>query len=325
MRAPCATPISVPKITAFVSHEDTPRHDTGWRHPDHQGRIPAIARAVYKDMLTLFDPLLELSATPATDDDLLLVHTPGHVARVREAAARAGSEVAELDGVRLSGASDEAARASVGGALTAAEAVLAGDVRNAFVLARPPGRDALADAAVGFSLFNTVAIAARHLRERHGMERVLVVSWGSRPATHLRQALADAPWVRMVDIHAHPQSFPAPQADPQPPMPGDVPLPPGSDGAVFARALGDALDALGSDAPEFVLLSAGFDILAGDPLGSLAVDPREIHDVTRVLREWADVHAGGRLVSVLEGGYDAANTARAVVQHLRALIGLGSA
>lgn len=311
------------KITAFVSHEDTPRHDTGWNHPDHQGRIPAIARAVYKDMLTLFEPLLELSATPATDEDLLLVHTPEYVARVRDAAARAGSQAAELDGVRLSGASDEAARASVGGALTAIDAVLAGDVRNAFVLARPPGRDALADSAAGFSLYNTVAIAARHLRERHGAERVLVVSWGSRPATHLRQTLADAPWARMIDIHAHPQSFPAPRHDAPAPAPGDVPLPPGSDGAVFARALGDALDALGSDAaPEFVLLSAGFDILAGDPLGSLAVDSREVHEITRVLREWADAHAGGRLVSVLEGGYDAANTARAVVQQLRALIGL---
>jgi acetoin utilization deacetylase AcuC-like enzyme len=201
--------------------------------------------------------------------------------------------------------------------------VLAGDVRNAFVLARPPGRDALPDSAAGFSLFNTVAIAARHLRERHGVERALVVSWGSRPATHLRQALADAPGVRVVDIHAHPQSFPAPQAAPPAPMPGDVPLPPGSDGAVFAGALDDALDALGSDAaPEFVLLSAGFDILAGDPLGSLAVDPRGVHEVTRVLREWADARAGGRLVSVLEGGYEAQNTARAVVQHLRALTGL---
>ncbi|HLL84524.1 MAG TPA: hypothetical protein VK420_17800 [Longimicrobium sp.] len=313
----------MPKITAFVSHEDTPRHDTGWNHPDHQGRIPAIARAVYKDMLTLFDPLLELSATPATDEDLLLVHTPEHVARVREASAQAGSQVAELDGVRISGASDVAARASAGGALTAIEAVLAGDVRNAFVLARPPGRDALADSAAGFSLFNTAAIAARHLHERHGVERVLVVSWGSRPATHLRQLLADAPWVRMIDVHAHPQSFPAPLPDPPSPVPGDVPLPPGSDGAAFARALRGALDALGSDAAvEFVLLSTGFDILGGDPLGSLAVDPREVHDITRVLREWADAHAGGRLVAVLEGGYEAGNTARAVVQHLRALIGL---
>ena len=322
---PRATSDPVPKITAFVSHQDTPRHDTGWNHPDHQGRIPAIARAVYKDMLTLFEPLLELSATPATDEDLLLVHTPSHVARVREAASRAGGEVAEVDGVRLSGASDEAARASAGGALTAIDAVLAGEVRNAFVLARPPGRDALADSAAVFSLFNTVAIAARHLHERHGVERVLVVSWGSRPATHLRQTLADAPWIRMVDVHAHPRSFPAPQADPPAPLPGDVPLPPGSDGAVFARALGGALDALHSQpAPEFVLLAAGFDILAGDPLGSLAVDPREVHDITRVLREWADEHTGGRLVSMLEGGYDAAKTARAVVQHLRALIGLES-
>ncbi|HEX8829770.1 MAG TPA: hypothetical protein VF705_01305, partial [Longimicrobium sp.] len=93
------------KITAFVSHEDVPRHDTGWSHPDHQGRIPAIARAVYKDMLTLFEPMLELSAVPATDEDLRLVHSAEYVRRVREAAGGAGAQVAELDGVRLSGAS----------------------------------------------------------------------------------------------------------------------------------------------------------------------------------------------------------------------------
>ncbi|CAA9344766.1 MAG: Acetylspermidine deacetylase; Deacetylases, including yeast histone deacetylase and acetoin utilization protein [uncultured Gemmatimonadetes bacterium] len=281
------------KITAFVSHEDIPRHDTGWNHPDHQGRIPAIARAVYRDMLTLFEPMLELSAVPATDEDLRLVHTAEYVRRVREAA---GAQAAEIDGVRISGASDEAARASVGGALTAVDAVLGGDVRNAFVLARPPGRDALPDAAAGFSIFNTVAIAARHLRERRGTRSVLVVSWGSSPATHLRSVLA-APWLQMIDIHT-----------PQ-------------EGAAFADALRDALGALPS-APGFVLLSAGFDILAGDPVGTLAVEPREVYDITRVLREWADQHASGRLVSVLEGGYDATATARAVVQHLRALIGL---
>jgi acetoin utilization deacetylase AcuC-like enzyme len=277
------------KITAFVSHEDIPRHDTGWNHPDHQGRIPAIARAVYRDMLTLFEPMLELSAMPATDEDLRLVHTAEYVRRVREAAT-------EIDGVRVSGASDEAARASVGGALTAVDAVLAGDVRNAFVLARPPGRDALPDAAAGFSIFNTVAIAARHLHERRGTGSVLVVSWGSSPARHLREVVS-APWLQMIDIHTP------------------------SDGAAFAAALRDALGALPS-APEFVLLSAGFDILAGDPVGSLAVEPRDVYDITRVLREWVDEHASGRLVSVLEGGYDAPRTARAVVQHLRALIGL---
>lgn len=285
------------KITAFVSHEDVPRHDTGWNHPDHQGRIPAIARAVYKDMLTLFEPMLELSATPATDEDLRLVHSAEYVQRVRDVAAGAGTQVAELDGVRLSGATDEAARASVGGALTAVDAVLVGDVRNAFVLARPAGRDALPDEAAGFSIFNTVAIAARHLHERRGVGSVLVVSWGSSPATHLRHVL-NAPWLQMIDIHA-----------------------PGSDGAAFADALRGALGSVPS-APEFVLLSAGFDILAGDPVGSLAVEPRDIHDITRVLREWTDQHASGRLVSVLDGGYDAPRTARAVVQHLRALIGL---
>ena len=109
------------------------------------------------------------------------------------------------------------------------------------------------------------------------------------------------------------------------PIPGAA-LPPGSDGDAFASALRDVLDAVPADeSPDFVLLSAGFDILAADAHGSLAVQPDEVHAITTVLREWADAHAGGRLVSVLEGGYAANETARAVIQHLRALAGLPAA
>jgi len=315
------------KVTAFVSHEDSPRHDTGWNHPDHQGRLPAAARAVYRDMLTLFEPMLELSATPAGDDDLALVHTERYIRAVGDIVAQAAAEnrVLELDGVRVSAATGEAARAAAGGALTAIDAVLRGEVRNGFVLARPPGHDALPDRASGFSIFNTVAIAARHLRQRRDVEHVLVVSWGDRPATHLRQALETTDGVRVISIHAHPQSFPEPATDPPPPAPGDVPLPPGSDGAAFTAALRIALAELPAGESPFILLAAGFDILAADPLGRLAVEVGEVHGLTVALREWADSRAAGRLVSVLEGGYDAPATAGAIVQHLRGLIGLPAA
>ncbi|HEX6909381.1 MAG TPA: hypothetical protein VF142_03250, partial [Longimicrobium sp.] len=158
-------------LTAFVSHEDASRHDTGWNHPDHQGRLPAIVRAVQRDMVALWEPLRQMEAVPATEADLLLVHTPAYVARVRGRALESAREerTLELGGVPVSGASWDAALASVGAALTAVDAVLDGSVRNAFALARPPGRGAAADAPGEFSLFNTVAIAARHLRARRGV------------------------------------------------------------------------------------------------------------------------------------------------------------
>ena len=308
------------KVTAYVSHHDSPRHDTGWSHPDHQGRIPAITRAVHRDMVALWDPILQLEAAPAAEADLRLVHTQRHIAEVQATAmmADAQGKVLALGGVPVSGASWDAAIAAAGGGITAVDAVLAGEARNAFVAARPPGRGARPDAAGGFSLFNNVAVAARHLRERRGSARVLVVAWGSEPADTLRLALGYDPAVSVVSLHARPEAADAPE-----PSRGDVALEPGSGGDAFAAAQRQALEAIPpEETPDFVLLSAGFDILAGDPLGRLAVAPRDVHDLTRDLREWADARSGGRLVSILEGGYDADATARAVVQHLRALAGV---
>lgn len=316
--------------TAFVSHEDASRHDTGWNHPDHQGRLPAIVRAVQRDMVALWEPLRQMEAIPAAEADLLLVHTPAYVARVRERATQSArdGQTLELDGVPVSGASWDAALVSVGAALTAIDAVLDGGARNGFALARPPGRGASADEAGEFSLFNTVAIAARHLRARRGVGRVLVVAWGAHAPVALARLLAEAgdDGVRLISIHQHPRSFPDPRPmDDDPPIPGAA-LAPGSTGEDFAAALREALGAIPADeAPDFVLLSAGFDILAADKQGALAVQPDEVYAVTTVLREWADVHAGGRLVSVLEGGYAAAETARAVIQHLHALAGIDPA
>ncbi|HEY0016641.1 MAG TPA: hypothetical protein VGC13_09995 [Longimicrobium sp.] len=314
-------------VTAFVSHEDSSRHDTGWSHLDHQGRLPAIVRAVQRDMVALWEPLHQLEGVPATEDDLLRIHTPDYMERVRDLAmdAARAEQTLMLDGVPVSGASWDAALAGAGAALTAVDAVLAGEVRNGFALARPPGRGASADAAGECSLFNNVAIAARHLRERRGIERVLVVAWGALQPLALAQVLAGDDGIRLISIHQHPQSFPDPQPesdDDDPPIPGAA-LAPGSGGDDFAAALREALDAIpAAESPGFVLLSAGFCILAADSHGSLAVEPDEVYDITLLLREWVDAHAGGRLVSVLEGGYAAAETARAVIQHLHALAGL---
>ena len=311
----------MPKVTAYVSHESCSLHDTGWSHPDHQGRLPAVTRAVYRDMVALYEPLLQVEGVPATEPQLLRVHTRRYVDDVRRTAIAAAAEgrPLELGGVPVSGASWDAALAAAGSAITAGDAVMRGDVRNAFAAVRPPGRGAGADEPGEHSLFNNVAVAARHLREAHGSARVQVVAWGARPADAIRQVLAGDPGIGVLSIHPHPDA-------PAEANRNDVAVPAGSDGAAFARAMQVALHAVPPEAsPDFVLLSAGFDILAGDPLGGLAVTPREVYDLTLALREWAEARAGGRLVSVLEGGYHASATGEAVVQHLRALAGLPAA
>lgn len=310
-------------VTAFVGHADCARHDTGWKHPEHQGRLPALVRAVYRDMLTLHDHLREVEAQPASEDDLRLIHTDGYIARVREAsrlAAQRGEPIGFEADAPVSGASWNAALAAVGGALTAVDLVLAGEVRNAFCAARPPGAAARADRAGGHALFNTVAIAARHLRERRGLGRVLVVEWRGSGTSALGELLGADPGVRLVGVGT---GGAAAAAGHRASM---VSLPPGTDAGLFLPAFEAALDtALAEDPPEFMLLAAGFDVLATDPLGGLALDAADVHPLTARLRERADAACAGRLVSVLEGGYDPPALGRAVVQHLRALAGLPSA
>ena len=313
--------------TAFVSHYDCSRHDTGWGHPEHQGRLPALTRAVYRDMLTLHGHLLELEARPATEEDLLLVHTPEYVRSVREASQRAEQEGRSLPfagEVVVSGASWEAALAAARAAVNGVEAVLAGEVRNAFCPTRPPGRDAAAARPGGHSLFNSVAVAARHLRERRGVERVLVVDWGAHPPQGTPEVLGGVAGVRVLSVHQHPAPVLADEVDTRADAANlrSLGLPPGTGGEGFGAALAEGLEEAAGWEPQFILVSAGFDILAGDPLGGLTVQPREVYDLTMQVRELADRVCGGRLVSLLEGGYDASATGRAVVQHVRALAGL---
>jgi acetoin utilization deacetylase AcuC-like enzyme len=223
--------------------------------------------------------------------------------------------------VPVSGATWDAVLASAGGALTAVDAVMRGEVRNAFVLARPPGRDAAPSRGGRFSLVNTVAVAARHLRVRHAVDRVVVLAWGIDPPTALGTCLAADEGTCVVSVQQTP--YAQPDALVVPGVHASLGLPKGSDAAALRDATLSMLREAGP--ADFLLLSAGFDLLTGDPLGDLAVDPDAVHGVTLALREWVEQNAAGRLVSVLEGGYTAGRTARAVVQHLRALAGLPAA
>lgn len=339
--------------TAFIGHQDCSRHDTGWKHPDHQGRLPALVRAVYRDMLTLHDHLVEVEARHATEEELLLVHTPEYVARVREIAARAastGESIPVSEETVISGATWDAALASAGAAVTGVETVLSGAARSAFCAVRPPGSEAAASSWGRFSIFNNVAIAALSARVTGAGRRVLVVEWAASPATTLAEILGGRDGVRLVTVagtggsrgaggaaredHPAEEYHPAQGARAAAPAGGGC-LPEGASpatvallaagaaGGEYAAAQERVLDtALRDFEPDLIVLSAGFDALAADPLGDLSLIPSDYHLLTRALVERADRHCGGRIVSVLDGGFDPAATGHAVVQQLRALTGL---
>ncbi len=309
--------------TAFVTHHDCSRHDTGWAHPEHQGRLPAIARAVYREMLSLHEVLREMEGRPAGQDDLRLVHDGAYLARVRDGVAQAEREGRPVDfegGTMLSAASWDALTAGAGCAITAADALLEGAAANAFCAIRPPGSGAGRSRAGNHAIVNSAAIAALHLRRRRGMDAVLILEWGENYGSGTADIVGDDPGIRYIALHSE-------ASDSTPSSAGrtSVPLPRGA-------GVGELLDRLDATVPELlsgfqpqtVILSLGLDILASDPHGTLAVDPSDLYSLTRAVVALADESSEGRLLSILEGGYDPPAMGAAVVHHLKALAGIAS-
>ncbi|MFS8637258.1 MAG: histone deacetylase [Gemmatimonadota bacterium] len=317
--------------TALVMHPDCARHDTGWGHPEHQGRLPAVVNALYMDTPALLNVVRQVEAEPASPEALLRVHTGAHVERVRAAvdqAARSGRQVALDPDTIVSDASWDAALAAAGCAITATALVLDGETRTAFAVCRPPGHHATPDRAMGFCLFNNVAVAARWAQAERGVERVLIVDWDVHHGNGTQDIFYEDPSVYFISLHMSPHWPGTGGADEIGAGAGkgttrNVPLPPGTGPEVYRRALDEALDAaLAGFAPELVLISAGFDCLTGDPLGGLCLEPADLHAITRHIIERTHATARGRVVAVLEGGYVPARLGAGVVQVLRALGGL---
>lgn len=307
--------------TAFVTHHDCSRHDTGWGHPEHQGRLPAVARAVYREMLTFHAVLREVEGVPLTDEDLQLAHTPAYLQRVRKAvgeAAAAGEPLAWENGTVLSGASWDAVTAAAGCAVTAADLVLDGGADNAFCAVRPPGSGAGRESAGNHAIVNNVAIAARHLRHRRGLDSVLIVEIGEWFGHGTAEIAAMDPGLHYLGAYAGGNSRPA--------APDRV-IPIGLEAGAGVSELLEGLRAgaatlIARSRPRMILLSLGLDVLGSDAHGRLAVEPTDLHVLTRWAVDVAVDACDGRLVSVLEGGYDPPALGQAVVHHLRALAGV---
>jgi acetoin utilization deacetylase AcuC-like enzyme len=315
---------------ALVSHPDCALHDPGPDHADAVARLPAIRRALDAD--AGLAPLLRPErGSPVTAADLARVHAPELVERVGVAsvdAALRGAPIWLDDDTAVSAGSWRAAVAAAGCAVSAAEAVVSGRAPAAFALSRPPGHHATRDRAMGFCLFDNVAVAARRLQADRRAERVLVVDWDAHHGNGTQDLFWEDPTVYALSLHLHPGWPHSGGADERGGGAGlgatrNVPLPAGLDGAGYRRRFGEALEAaLATFTPDLVLVAVGLDVLAGDPEGGLALEPLDLHGLTRDLLDRLPAPARTRVAASLEGGYALERIGAGAVAIVRALAGL---
>lgn len=313
---------------ALYHHPACGRHDTGWRHPEHQGRLRALMEAVHQALPDLHGDVEPVEGRLLDPGLLSHVHEAAHVERVRRSAERAGAEGCPLpldvDTV-VSSASWEAALAAAGCAVDAVEAVCAGTFRAAFCATRPPGHHATRDRAMGFCLFNGVALAARHAVESGLAERVLIVDWDVHHGNGTQEIFYADPAVFYLSLHQSPH-YPGTGAARERGVGAgegttlNLPMAPGLPPERYVEALLDGLDrALAGFAPELVLVSSGFDAARGDPLGGFTLEEEHYRILTLELVRRVGPSAARRVVSVLEGGYNLEELGRNAVAHLTAL------
>ena len=297
------------------THEDCTRHVTPPGHPERVERLAAVERG-------LAGLAVERRACPlAEETEVLRCHPAAYVAKVRRAVPEAGFVALDGDTILSPGSLDAALRA-VGGICAAVDAVMAGESRAAFVAARPPGHHAETATAMGFCLFGTVAIAAKRLLDHHGLARVAVVDFDVHHGNGTQDLLWDEARVMFGSTHEMPL-YPGTGSAGERGAHGqivNVPLRAGSGGGAMRAAYeGVILPALEAFAPEFLLISAGFDAHAADPLANLEWGAEDYAWLTGRLCDVAARQAGGRVVSTLEGGYDLEALAASVAAHVGVL------
>lgn len=305
---------------AFISHSDCGRHDTGWGHPEHVGRLRAITKAL-RDHPDLLTTLEHKESRHATEQEIGLMHSRPYIEQVRDL-ARAGGGALDADTIASEGSWD-AARAGVGALLDGVDFAVGGQGKRAFCAVRPPGHHALADRAMGFCLFGNVAIAARYAQRRHELGRVLIVDWDVHHGNGTQALVEHDANIHFVSMHQwpwYPGTGPAEDRGPHRNV-WNVPMAYGLPPERYVDALTKAIDdATRGFTPDLVLISAGFDSLRGDPLGGFTLEIEHIAAMTRQLVERAEGWCDGRVVSGLEGGYAPDRVAAACVAHMRALI-----
>jgi acetoin utilization deacetylase AcuC-like enzyme len=303
---------------------------TGPGHPERPERLYAIEQALTAS--GLLDRCTRLALREATDCDIERVHRAPYIERVAQACQRGAAYIDTPDS-SICGESYALARRAAGSVLEAVDQVMGGAVQNAFCPVRPPGHHAMSDHSMGFCLFNNIAIAADHLIHHHGLRRVLILDWDVHHGNGTQATFEHRRDVLFVSLHGHPSwVYPGTSGWENETGHGDgegytlnVAMEPGVGDAAYREAFNNRVEPLvASYRPEFVLISAGFDAHAADPLAPIELEDDSYAWMTRSLMDTAARYAKGRLVSVLEGGYDLGALARCVALHVAHLLDYGA-
>jgi len=306
--------------TALYSHPDCRRHQMGPGHPECPERLDAIDDFLIASGL---DIALHRRDAPMLDlREAAYAHTSGYVAELREVmeqvAATGEPRALDPDTSAHAGTWNAVQRAA-GAAVAATDAVIDGDVANAFCAVRPPGHHATRDQAMGFCFLNNVAIAARHALDVRGLSRVVVVDFDVHHGNGTEDILAGDDRVLMVSFFQHPL-YPYSGGVPMGTNMVNLPIPPYTRGMEIRDLIETHwMPRLEEFRPEMVFISAGFDAHREDDLGQLGLVEADYEWITRRIKDVADRHAQGRIVSCLEGGYNLSALARSVAAHLRVL------
>ena len=304
---------------ALITHPACLDHDTGPFHPERPDRLRRVLRALEHPH---FSALLRDLAPLATEAQLALAHPPDYVRAILEIAPEPGQRIALDADTMMSSGSREAALRAAGGAVMAVDAVMEGWAKQVFVAARPPGHHAERDRPMGFCLFANAAIAARHAQARWGLSRVAVVDFDVHHGNGTQDIFQADPTLFYASSHQFP-CYPGTGAAAERGVGNIVnaPLRPGTGSAEFRAAWEELiLPALEQFAPELLIVSAGFDAHKADPLAQLLLETADFAWLTGRLMEVARRHCQGRLVSLLEGGYDLDALADSAAAHVRALM-----
>lgn len=298
-------------------------HDMGAGHPESPNRLRAIMQRLEQSGLAA--ELMRIEPRKAEDEWITLVHRPEYVEHLNRESPTSGRVSLDAD-TCMSPGSLTAAYLAAGGALAGVDAIMAGHVQHVFCAVRPPGHHAEAGRAMGFCLFNNVAIAARYAQKRYGLQRVLIVDWDVHHGNGTQHSFEADPSVLFFSTHQYPHYPGSGRATESGTGRGEgytinVPMEAGEGDddyrAVFQKVLVPAAEAF---KPELVIISAGFDAHRDDPLASMGLTEEGYADLTSIVARIAGQHCRGRLLSSLEGGYNLTALAASVERHIRALV-----
>lgn len=304
-------------MLAIISHADCLDHDPGPWHPDTAARLDAINDQVIQSGLDFV--IRRYDAPLATAAQLELAHDAAYVQRVFDMAPKEGTVEIDGDTVMSAGTLKAALRA-VGAGVMGVDLIMNKEACPVFCAVRPPGHHAERDKAMGFCLFDNIAVAAAHALEENGLSRVAIVDFDVHHGNGTEDIFRDDPRVLFCSSFQHP-FYPFTGHEATTSNLVDVPLPAGSDGPAFRQAVSEKwFPALDAFRPEFLFISAGFDAHVIDDMSNLNLTEADYSWLTRQLLDIAMTHCDGRVLSMLEGGYDLGALSPSVVAHLRALL-----